>query len=93
MPLKKIKEKKDKSKKDTFIDGSKVAESKLRNTDANEGFKKKKPKKMGNPAVVTEYEDARENQMINRDIPTMKTGGICKGGGAAIKGTDFKGVF
>ena len=24
--------------------------------------KKKKPKKMGNPAVTTEYEDARENQ-------------------------------
>ena len=49
--------------------------------------------KRGNPAVVTEYEDARENAMINRDIPTMKTGGICKGGGAAIKGTNFKGVF
>ena len=48
---------------------------------------------MGNPAVTTEYEDARENQMINRDIPTMKTGGICRGAGAAIKGTDFKGVF
>ena len=55
--------------------------------------KKKKPKKMGNPAVTTEYEDARENQMINRDIPTMRKGGICRGGGAAIKGTDFKGVF
>tara|TARA_R100000030_G_scaffold26328_1_gene19185 strand:+ start:304 stop:516 length:213 start_codon:yes stop_codon:yes gene_type:complete len=55
--------------------------------------KKKKPGRMGNPAVTTEYEDARENQMINRDIPTMRTGGICKGGGAAIKGTDFKGVF
>ena len=48
---------------------------------------------MGNPAVTTEYEDARENQMINRDIPTMRKGGICRGGGAAIKGTDFKGVF
>ena len=55
--------------------------------------KKKKPRKMGNPAIVTEYEDARENAMINRNVPTMKTGGICKGGGAAIKGTDFKGVF
>ena len=54
---------------------------------------KKKPKKMGNPAVTTEYEDARENQMINRDIPTMRKGGICRGAGAAIKGTDFKGVF
>ena len=48
---------------------------------------------MGNPAVVTEYEDARENAMINRDIPTMKKGGICRGAGAAIKGTKFEGVF
>ena len=55
--------------------------------------KKYNPGKMGNPAVTVEYEDARENAMINRDIPTMKTGGICKGGGAAIKGTNFKGVF
>ena len=52
-----------------------------------------KPGKMGNPAIVTEYEDARENAMINRNIPTMKTGGICRGAGAAIKGTNFKGVF
>ena len=54
---------------------------------------KRKERKRGNPAVVTEYEDARENAMINRNVPTMKTGGICKGGGAAIKGTNFKGVF
>mgnify|MGYP003138798444 CR=1 FL=1 len=53
----------------------------------------KQPGKMGNPAVVTEYEDARENAMINRDIPTMKKGGICRGAGAAIKGTKFEGVF
>ena len=29
----------------------------------------------GNPAVVETYEDARENAMINRDVPTMKNGG------------------
>jgi len=29
----------------------------------------------GNPAVVETYEDARENAMINRDVPTMKSGG------------------
>ncbi len=52
-----------------------------------------KPGKMGNPAVVETYEDARENAMINRNVPTMKEGGYCKGGGAAIKGTNFKGVF
>ena len=64
-------------------------------TVANKPAKKLKRKegKRGNPAVVTEYEDARENAMINRNVPTMKTGGICKGGGAAIKGTNFKGVF
>jgi len=69
-----------------------------RKTVANKPFKdpkkkKYKPGKMGNPAVVETYEDARENQMINRDIPTMKEGGICRGSGAAIKGTNFKGVF
>ena len=52
-----------------------------------------KPRKMGNPAVVETYEDARENAMINRNVPTMKEGGICRGAGAAIKGTKFEGVF
>ncbi len=53
------------------------------------------PGKMGNPAVTVEYEDARENAMINRDIPTMKNGGEAKsrGMGAAIKGGKFQGVF
>ena len=39
--------------------------------------------KMGNPAVVFTFEDARENQMLNRDIPTMSEGGdvvVGKGG-------------
>jgi len=49
----------------------------------------------GNPAVVETYEDARENQMINRDVPTMKHGGEAKtrGMGCAIKGGKFQGVF
>jgi hypothetical protein len=55
--------------------------------------KKYKPGKMGNPAVVETYEDARENAMINRNVPTMKEGGYCRGVGAAIKGTKFEGVF
>ena len=63
------------------------------NKPAKKPKKKYKPGKMGNPAVTVEYEDARENAMINRDIPTMKTGGVCKGAGAAIKGTKFEGVF
>jgi len=50
---------------------------------------------MGNPAVVETYEDARENAMINRDVPTMSTGGEAKtrGMGCAIKGGKFQGVF
>ena len=41
------------------------------------------------------YEDARENSMINRDVPTMKHGGEAKtrGMGCAIKGGKFQGVF
>ena len=56
-------------------------------------IKKKSPGPMGNPAVVETYEDARENAMLNRNVPTMKEGGICRGAGAAIKGTKFEGVF
>ena len=45
--------------------------------------KEEEPPKMGNPAVVEIYEDARENAMINRGIPAMNTGGdvvVGKGG-------------
>ena len=61
----------------------------------NENRGKSKPRKMGNPAVVTEYEDARENAMLNRNVPTMSHGGEAKvrGMGAAIKGGKFEGVF
>ena len=53
------------------------------------------PNPRGNPAVVETYEDARENSMINRDVPTMKHGGEAKtrGMGCAIKGGKFQGVF
>tara|TARA_R110002072_G_scaffold298258_1_gene471921 strand:- start:1497 stop:1823 length:327 start_codon:yes stop_codon:yes gene_type:complete len=53
----------------------------------------KKPEKMGNPAIVGTYKDARENAMINRDVPYMNKGGEVKGTGAAIRGKGFKGVF
>jgi len=53
----------------------------------------KKPSKMGNPAVVKTYEDARENAMINRNVPRMNDGGMARGTGAAIRGKGFKGVF
>ena len=81
MPLRKIDERK-KAKK-SVNDSLKVLKKE----------QKKKPGKMGNPAVVETYEDARENAMINRNVPTMKEGGICRGAGAAIKGTKFEGVF
>jgi len=53
----------------------------------------KKPSKMGNPAVVKTYEDARENAMINRNVPRMNDGGMARGTGAAIRGKGFKGIF
>ena len=58
-------------------------------------IKRKSPGPMGNPAVVETYEDARENAMINRNVPTMSHGGEAKvrGMGAAIKGGKFEGVF
>ena len=56
---------------------------------------KKNPGRMGNPAVVETYEDARENAMLNRNVPTMSHGGEAevRGMGAAIKGGKFEGVF
>jgi hypothetical protein len=67
-------------------------------TQLRKKVKKKKmdeqePRMMGNPGVVKTYEDARENAMLNRNVPTLKHGGMARGGGAAIKGTKFKGVF
>jgi len=41
--------------------------------------------KQGNPAIVETYEDARENAMINRDIPAMKNGSEVVVG----KGSDY----
>jgi hypothetical protein len=43
--------------------------------------------------VVETYEDARENAMINRNVPQMNDGGIARGTGAAIRGKGFKGIF
>ena len=42
----------------------------------------------------TESRDKPPRSMIkNRGISGMKEGGICRGAGAAIKGTKFEGVF
>tara|TARA_R110000751_G_scaffold281918_1_gene384949 strand:+ start:351 stop:575 length:225 start_codon:yes stop_codon:yes gene_type:complete len=56
---------------------------------------KKTGDKRGNPAVVETYEDARENAMINRNVPTMAHGGeaVVRGMGCAIRGGKFEGVF
>ena len=73
-------------------------ERRLEALAAKRPIKKKsplEPNPRGNPAVVETYEDARENSMINRDVPTMKHGGEAKtrGMGCAIKGGKFQGVF
>lgn len=88
------------TKKRTLLTLSESERSKRRNeikkrNRINAMNKTKNPGIMGNPAVVETYEDARENQMINRDIPTMKKGGEAKtrGMGCAIKGGKFEGVF
>ncbi len=77
------------------IDPKKNRKPRDRNEDNAKKTKRRdyNPGKMGNPAVVEIYEDARENAMLNRDVPTMKEGGICRGAGAAIKGGKFEGVF
>jgi len=43
----------------------------------------KDERKRGNPPVIVD----------DRDVSAMKEGGLCRGAGAAIKGTNFKGVF
>jgi hypothetical protein len=50
-------------------------------TQLRKKVKKKKmdeqePRMMGNPGVVKTYEDARENAMLNRNVPTLKHGGM-----------------
>jgi hypothetical protein len=52
-------------------------------TQLRKKVKKKKmdeqePRMMGNPGVVKTYEDARENAMLNRNVPTLKHGGEAK---------------
>jgi len=72
-------------------------EQKLRRHNMLVSAKKKKdeqePSMMGNPGVVKTYEDARENAMLNRNVPTLKHGGMCRGTGIAVKGKKFQGVF
>jgi hypothetical protein len=67
-------------------------------TQLRKKVKKKKmdeqePRMMGNPGVVKTYEDARENAMLNRNVPTLKDGGMCRGSGIAVKGKKFKAFF
>ena len=87
--------KKSSLKKD--LDPPKGYEEKLRRHNMLVAAKKKKdeqePRMMGNPGVVKTYEDARENAMLNRNVPTLKHGGMCRGTGIAVKGKKFQGVF
>jgi hypothetical protein len=79
------------------INKNKIAKGKIM-TQLRKKVKKKKmdeqePRMMGNPGVVKTYEDARENAMLNRNVPTLKHGGMCRGSGIAVKGKKFQGVF
>ena len=84
-------------KKITEYNPPKGYEEKLRRHNMLVAAKKKKdeqdPPMMGNPGVVKTYEDARENAMLNRNVPTLKDGGMCRGTGIAVKGKKFQGVF
>ena len=84
-------------KKITEYNPPKGYEEKLRRHNMLVEAKKKKdeqkPRMMGNPGVVKTYEDARENAMLNRNVPTLKHGGMCRGTGIAVKGKKFQGVF
>ena len=88
------------SKKD--LNPPKGYEEKIRRNNMLVAAKKKmdeqptaqpQPRMMGNPGVVKTYEDARENAMLNRNVPTLKHGGMCRGTGIAVKGKKFQGVF
>ena len=61
--------------------------------EAKKKMDEQDPPMMGNPGVVKTYEDARENAMLNRNVPTLKHGGMCRGTGIAVKGKKFQGVF
>jgi len=57
----------------------------------------KPPKGLMKDTTTSAYGDAgkgRPDPFYNKGKPKgMKTGGVCKGAGAAIKGTKFEGVF
>ena len=89
-------------KKITEYNPPKGYEEKIRRNNMLVASKKKmdeqptaqpQPRMMGNPGVVKTYEDARENAMLNRNVPTLKHGGMCRGTGIAVKGKKFQGVF
>ena len=74
MPIRILK--KDKSKKDTFIEGSKVAASKLKNTDANEGFKTDKKTKSAKDLFLTggqaKLDKNKNNKIDAEDFKILK---------------------
>jgi len=56
----------------------------------------KPPKGLMKDTTTSAYGDAgkgRPDPFYTDKPKGMKTGGVCKGGGAAIKGTKFEGVF
>ena len=83
MPIRILK--KDKSKKDTFIEGSKVAASKLKNTDANEGFKTDK-KLTGGQAKLDKN---KNNKLDAQDFKILRAE-KAKGRGMGLQDENMK---
>jgi len=83
MPLRKIDERPDEKSK------------KFRQKDQNK--KRRPPKGLDKDTTTSAYGDAGKGRIVpfyDEDRPKgMKEGGVCRGAGAAVKGTKFEGVF
>jgi hypothetical protein len=51
--------------------------------------KRRPPKGLDKDTTTSAYGDAGRG----RPVPKFKEGGVCRGAGAAVKGTKFEGVF
>lgn len=60
---------------------------KFRQKDQNK--KRRPPKGLDKDTTTSAYGDAGRG----RPVPKFKEGGVCRGAGAAVKGTKFEGVF
>jgi hypothetical protein len=49
--------------------------------------------KKSNPKLYKRYLEKKNEVRKQPKLPGLKKGGICRGAGAAVKGTKFEGVF